>query len=220
MSGRIFGAASTSTQRCGASRRVGYERSAACAMSFSSASASTPAYPAPTNTKPSSAGSSGMDRGALELQQDAVAERNRVSEVLEADPVFREPGHGKGTRRRPERDDETLVSDLDRSGQRLDGDGIAVAIVTRNRTEDELGVRAHFPKRNDHVTRLERPRGRLGEKRRVQHEVLERDDRRAMALQQSRDVAAGEAPAEDQGSAACFASLHGSCLPRWRIRSR
>ena len=67
----------------------------------------------------------GMDRGALELQQDVVAERDRVSEVLEADPVLREPGHGKGARRRPERDDEPLVSDLDRSGQRLDGDGLA-----------------------------------------------------------------------------------------------
>ena len=73
----------------------------------------------------------GMDRGALELQQDAVAERDRVSEVLEADPVLREPGHGKGARRRPEGDDEPLVSDLDRPGQRLDGDRLAVAIVTR-----------------------------------------------------------------------------------------
>ena len=36
----------------------------------------------------------GMDRRALELEQDAVAERDRVSEVLEADPVLREPGHG------------------------------------------------------------------------------------------------------------------------------
>ena len=162
----------------------------------------------------------GMDRGALELQQDAVAERDRVSEVLEADPVLREPGHGKRARRRSEGDDETLVSDLERSGQRLDDDGLAVAIVTRDRTEDELGVRAHLPERNDHVTRLERPRGRLREERRVQHEVLVRDDRRAMALQQSRDIAAGEATAEDQGSAACFASLHGSCLPRWRVRSR
>ena len=67
----------------------------------------------------------GMDRRALELQQDAVAERDRVSEVLEADPVLREPGHGKGARRRPEGDDEPLVSDLDRPGQGLDGDGLA-----------------------------------------------------------------------------------------------
>ena len=39
---------------------------------------------------------------------------------------------------------------------------------------------------------------------------------RAAALQQPRDVAPGEAAAEDERAAACLASLHGSCLPRWR----
>ena len=162
-----------------------------------------------------------VDRRALELQQDAVAERDRVSEVLEAHPVLREPGHGEHARPSP-RARRRAARIRSRSVRRASRRRpiLRVAIVARDVAEDELGVRAHLPERHDDVARLERPRRRLGEERRVQHEVLARDDRRAMALQQSRDVASGEAAAEDQGSAACFASLHGSCLPRWRIRSR
>ena len=43
-------------------------------------------------------------------------------------------------------------------------------------------MRAHLAQRHDHVARLERPRRRLGQERRVEHEVLERDDRRAASL--------------------------------------
>ena len=53
---------------------------------------------------------------------DVSLERDRVSEVLEAHPVFREPGHGEHTRPCPERDDEPLVSDLERSGEGVDDD--------------------------------------------------------------------------------------------------
>ena len=161
-----------------------------------------------------------VDRRALELQQNAVAERDRVGEILEADPVLDQPGHREGARRGSERDDETLVADLELARERLHRDGSAAAIVARHPTEDELRVRAHLAQRNDDVTRLERSGGGLGQERRVEHEVLERDDRRAAPLQEPRDVASGEASTEDQRPAACLASLHGSCLPRWRGRWR
>ena len=63
-----------------------------------------------------------VDRRALELEEDAVPEGDRIGEVLEAHPVLREPGHGEHTRPRPERDDEPLVSDLERSGEGVDDD--------------------------------------------------------------------------------------------------
>jgi len=72
-------------------------------------------------------------------------------------------------------------------------------------------VWAHHPKRHDDVARLERARGRLGQHRRVEHEVLEADDRRAALAEQSRHVGAGEAAAEDEGAAAgvpCFYDRH------------
>ena len=161
-----------------------------------------------------------MDRRALELEEDAVAQGDRVGEVLEAHPVLREAGHREHTGPSAEGDHEPLVADLERSGEGLDDDRSRGPIVARDVAEQELRVRAHFTERYDDVARLERPRGRLREQRRVQHEVLLRDDRRAVALQQPGDVAPGEAAAENEGATACLASLHGSCLPRWRARSQ
>ena len=80
-------------------------------------------------------------------------------------------------------------------------------------SQDELGVRAHLSERDDDMPRLERPGRRLREKWRVEHGVVQRDDRRAAPLEEPRDVAAGEAAAEDQRPSACLASLHASCLP-------
>ena len=161
-----------------------------------------------------------MDRRPLELQEHAVAQRDRVGEILEADAVLERARHRKRARGRSERDDEPLVADLELARERFDDDGLALAVVARHVAEHELGVRAHLAERHDDVAWLERPRRRLGEERRVEHEVLERDDRRAAALEEPRDVAPGEASAEDERPAACLASLHGSCLPRWRGRSR
>jgi hypothetical protein len=48
-------------------------------------------------------------------------------------------------------------------------------------------VRAHLPQRHDDVPRLERPRSRLGQHRRVEHEVLGRRDRRAALAEQACD---------------------------------
>jgi hypothetical protein len=161
-----------------------------------------------------------MDDRPLELQEDQVAEGDRVGEVLEAVPVLREPRDRKDPGARTQRDDEPLVADLDRPGDGLDTDGLALAIVGRHVTEEQLRVRAHLPEGDDHVPGLERSGCRLGKERRVQHEVLERDDGRAAALQEARDVAAGEPPSEDERPTACLTSLHGSCLPRWGSRYR
>ena len=66
-------------------------------------------------------------------------------------------------------------------------------------------MRAHLPERDDDVPRLERPGGRLGQERRVEHEVVGVDDRRAALAEQARDVRAGEAAADDERPAARLA---------------
>ncbi len=141
-----------------------------------------------------------MDRRALELQEHAVPQGDRVGEILEADSVLEQARDRKRARGRSECDDESLVADLEHARERLDGDGLAFAIEAGHAAEDELGVRAHLAQRDYDVAWLERPRGRLGQKWRVEHEVLERDDGRAAALEEPRDVAAGEASAQDQRS--------------------
>jgi uncharacterized protein (TIGR00725 family) len=78
--------------------------------------------------------------------------------------------------------------------------------------QDEVGVRAHRPERDDDVTGLERSRGSLRQHRREEHEVLRADDRRAAAAEVASDVRAGEAAPCDQGSALRFPVGHGVVL--------
>ena len=170
--------------------------------------------------EPELVGSVGVDRRTLELVQHAVAQRDCVREVLEADPVLAQPGHRESARDSAQRDHQALVGDLDRSRERLGHDDPAVAVEPGDAAEQQLRVRAHLTERHDDVARLERPRARFGQQRRVEHVVLERDDRRAARPVQARDVAPGEPAAEDQRPAARLASLHRSCLPRWRPRCR
>ncbi len=99
-----------------------------------------------------------MDRRALELEQDAVAKRDRVGEILESEAVLHEARDRERPGRRAECDDEALVADLELSGERVDHDDPALAIVARDVAEDELGVRAHLAERHDDVARLDRPR--------------------------------------------------------------
>ena len=162
----------------------------------------------------------GMDRCALELEEHAVPQCDRVGEILEAEAMLQQTRYGKRACGCSERDDEPLVADLELAREGFDGDRLAFGIVAQHVAEDELGVRAHLAERDHHVAWLERPRGRFGEERRVEHEVLERDDGCAAPLEEPRDVAPGEASAQDECPAACLASLHGSCLPRWRGRWR
>ena len=68
-----------------------------------------------------------MDRRALELQEHAVPQRDRVGKILEADAVLRaDPGTGKRSRGRSEGDDEPLVADLELARERLDDDRLAL----------------------------------------------------------------------------------------------
>ena len=81
----------------------------------------------------------------------------------------------------------------------------------------QIGVGAHRAQRHDDVPRLERPGRRLRKHRREEHEVLGADDRRAPLLEIARDVAAGEAAAEDERAAARF-PIHRSSIAGWRCR--
>ena len=69
-------------------------------------------------------------------------------------------------------------------------------------------MRAHLPQRHDDVPRLERAGRRLGQERRVEHEVVGVDDRGAALPEQPRDVRAGEATADDEGAALCLSAFH------------
>ena len=80
---------------------------------------------------------------------------------------------------------------------------LSLRVVLDRAAEDELRVRAHHAERDDDVPWLERSGGRLGEHRRVQHEVLEAHDRGAALAEQAGDVRSGEPAAEDESSAAC-----------------
>ena len=61
-------------------------------------------------------------RGRLERAEEPVAQRDRVGDVLEPEPVLGEPGDGERPRHGAERDDEPLVADLERTAERLGDD--------------------------------------------------------------------------------------------------
>ena len=67
---------------------------------------------------------------------------------------------------------------------------------------------AHDAERDDDVPRLERPGSGLRKERREEHEVLEADDRRAALTEETRDVRAGEASAEDERPTASVAGFY------------
>jgi hypothetical protein len=155
--------------------------------------------------------------GGLERPQEVVPKRDRVGDVLEAASVLGEPRDGERPSDRAERHDEPLVADLERPTDRLRDGGTGTRVPCHDPTEKQLGVRAHLPKRDDDVARLQRPGRSLRQQRRVQHEVVRIDNRRAALAQQARDVRAGEAAAHDERAADCFASLsHPPTIARWR----
>ena len=135
----------------------------------------------------------------LELAQHAIAERDRIGQVLEAEAVLGEAGDGKDARDGAEREHEVLPADVERARVGCLHVGQPPLLVDLGHTaEHELGARAHLTERNDGVPRLERARGGLGKHRRVEHEVLRADDRRPVPAEQARDVAAGEAAAHHE----------------------
>jgi hypothetical protein len=135
----------------------------------------------------------------LELAQDPVPELDRVREVLEADGVLGEAGDGERARHGADGKHELLVAHLERARVlRLHLRRLPLLVDLGHVSEQQLGVRAHLPQWHDRVPRLERPRRRLGEQRRVEHEVLGADDRGAAPAEEARDVPAGEAAADHE----------------------
>jgi hypothetical protein len=140
-------------------------------------------------------------RRGFEAAQDVVAEIDRVGERLEAAAVVGQAGDRQRPRDGAERDHEVGVAQVDEALAGLDLDALPLRVVRDRAAEDEVGVRAHHPERDDDVPRLEGARRRLGQHRRIEHEVLRRDDCGAALAEQPRDVAAGEAAAEDERAA-------------------
>ena len=75
--------------------------------------------------------------------------------------------------------------------------------------EHEVGVGAHGAQRHHDVARLDVAGGRLGQQRRVEHEVGRVDDRGAVAAELTSDVGAGETAAEHEHAAPRDASAEG-----------
>ena len=138
--------------------------------------------------------------------------------VLEAEPVLGEAGDRQRARVRAQREDGLLVVDGDRLRSRLDRGDALLGVERGEPSKEQLRVRAHHPQRHDDMARLERARSRLGEHRRVEHEVLEADDRRPALSEQPRDVRACEAAAEDERAASSRAAALRS--PRAGLRHR
>ena len=138
---RMRCAPSTSTQRGLTWARRGWWRSASSAISETSAIASTPEKPAPATTKVSRrVGGVRRGVGELDLAQDVVAQADGVAEVLEAEGVLAQAGHGRGAGDRAERDHELLVGDRDAARLGLDLDHAPLAIERHGAAEHEVGV--------------------------------------------------------------------------------
>ena len=136
--------------------------------------------------------------GGLELAEHVIAQVDRLREGLEREAMLGEPRDRHDTRDRAERDHELVPAHGLHADLGVDLCSAFLEVDPGHAADQQVGVGAHHAKRHDRVPRLERSRRRLGQKRRVEHEVLEADDRRAARAEQPRDVRAGEAPAEDQ----------------------
>ena len=139
--------------------------------------------------------------GQLDLAQDVVAQADRVAEVLEPERVLAQPGHGRDAGDRSEGDHELLVGDRDAARLGLHLDHAALGIVRDGAAQHEIGVGAHRAQRHGDVAGLDVARRRLGQQRRVEHEVGRVDDRGAAAAEPAGDVGAGEAAAEHEHAA-------------------
>jgi hypothetical protein len=107
----------------------------------------------------------------------------------------------------PRGDHESLVPDLERPADRLGDDRARASVAADDAPEQQLRVRAHLPERDDDVPRLERSLGGLRQERRVEHEVVGVDDRRASFAEQACDVRSGEPTADHERSSDSFASF-------------
>jgi hypothetical protein len=93
----------------------------------------------------------------FELAQDAVAQMDRVGEILEADRVLRQARHRERPGHGPRCEHQLLVGDLERIRvRRLDRHDASFLVQADRGAEQELRVRAHLPQRHDDVPRLDR----------------------------------------------------------------
>jgi hypothetical protein len=150
----------------------------------------------------------------LQSAQHVGPQVDRVRERLEAKRVLREAGDGQRPRNGAERDDEVRVPDLDDVFLGLHGCLPSIGVYRSRATEEQLRVRAHHPERNHDVAWLEGAGSCLGQHRRVQHEVLGRDDRRAVLAEEACHVTAREATAQHERSTHCGAICHEPTLRR------
>ena len=137
-------------------------------------------------------------------------QKDPVGEGLEAEPVLGQPGDRKRARNGAERHDELLVADVELSVLRHDPDETRLLVERGCSSEQQVRVRAHHPQWDDDVAGLERPRGRLRQHRRTEHEVLGADDRGTSLPEQAADVPPGEPAAEDERTAPGRAAPHGA----------
>jgi hypothetical protein len=146
--------------------------------------------------------------GDLEPGEDVIPQMDRVAQGFESECVVGQPRDRQRPGDGSERDDEVVVTDPEDTLLGLDLNASPVAVVRDGAAENEVRVWAHDPERHDDMTRLERARGRLGQHRREEHEVLRADDRCAAAPEPARDVGAGKPTADDQRSPSCFPIRH------------
>ena len=164
----------------------------------------------------------GRGVGELDLAQDVVAQADRVAEVLQAEGVLAQARDGRRAGHRSERDDELLVGDRDAAGLGLHLDDAPLGIE-RDGAAEHAGRRAGHMVRSGTTTWRGSmlPGGRLGQQRRVEHEVGRVDDRRAAAAELAGDVGAGEAAAEHEHAAARRRVRGGVRRPSpWELDSR
>src|SRR5207302_6214414 len=90
--------------------------------------------------------------------------------------------------------------------------GASLEIQALRPPEQEIRARAHCAQRHDGMPWFERARRRLRQEWRVEHEVLEADDRRVAVAQKPGDVGAREAATDDEHVPLFYALPHGASL--------
>jgi hypothetical protein len=134
--------------------------------------------------------------------QDVVAEADRIGQVLELERVLAQAGHVGHAGQGAERDHDLVEREVDDPGLGPDAGDSIVDVELGDEPHDQLGVRAHGPDRDHDAAWLHGAGGRLGQQRRVEHEVRRVDDGRAGLAEPAGHVAAGETAADHDDAAA------------------